>query len=200
MYPPNGTFIYLLGIAGCGKLTIAKAIQRRHSCIIVDNHHINNVIFALVDPDGITPLVPAVWEKVSRVRLAVLETVRDLGKPGRTFIFTNELLEGVPRHNEVFEDLRRTSAERGARLCTIRLQIDPEEAARRATCPGRAEAFKEIDPNEARRKAREAIVLRPQGLVTLNLDVTHLTPDQAAERILAHVHATEAFQETRRGP
>ncbi|WP_374565930.1 hypothetical protein [Ideonella sp.] len=192
MHPPNGTFIYLLGIAGCGKLTIAKAIHRRHGCIIVDNHHINNVIFSLIDPDGITPLVPEVWEKVSRVRAAVLETVRDLGKPGRTFIFTNELLEGIPKHNEVFEDVRRASAERGARLCAVRLQIDPEEAARRATCPGRAEAFKEIDPDNARRKAREATVLRPQGVETLNLDVTRLTPDEAAERILAHVLASEA--------
>lgn len=173
-------------------MTIAKAIQRRHSCVIVDNHHINNVIFALIDPDGITPLVPAVWEKVSRVRSAVLETVRDLAKPGRTFIFTNELLEGIPRHHEIFEDVRRTCVERGARLCTVRLQIDPEEAARRATSPGRAEAFKEIDSNEARRKATEAIVLRPQGLATLNLDVTHLMPDQAAERILAHVYPTGA--------
>lgn len=118
--------------------------------------------------------------------------MRDLGKPGRTFVFTNELLEGVARHGEVFEDVRRAAAERGARLCTVRLQIDPEEAARRATSPGRAEAFKEIDPNEARRKAREATVLRPQGLATLDLDVTHPTPDQAAERILAHAFAAEA--------
>lgn len=188
----NGTFIYLLGIAGSGKLTIAKAIQRQHSSLIVDNHHINNVIFALIDADGVTPLAPAVWDKVARVRLAVLETVRDLAKPGRTFIFTNELLEGIPRHAEVFEDVRRTAAERDARLCTVRLQIDPEEAARRVTSPGRAEAFKEIDPNEARRKATEATVLRPPGLATLDLDVTHLTPDQAAERILAHVRAVEA--------
>jgi thymidylate kinase len=191
MRPPNGTFIYLLGIAGCGKLTIAKAIQKRHSCIIVDNHHINNVIFSLIDPDGVTPLVPAVWEQVSRVRSAVLETVRDLGKPGRMFVFTNELLEGVARHREVFEDVRRTADERGARLCVVRLQIEPEEAARRASSPGRAEAFKEIDSNEARRKAREAIVLRPQDDEFLDLEVTHLTPDQAAQRILAHVQLVE---------
>jgi thymidylate kinase len=190
MNASNGTFIYLLGIAGSGKLTIAKAIQRRHSCLIVDNHHINNVIFALIDPDGVTALPPGIWEQVSRVRTAALETVRDFGQPGRTFLFTNELLEGVPRHAQVFEDVRRTAAERGARLCTVRLKIDPEEAARRIISPGRAEAFKEIDPNEARRKASEAIVLRPPGLATLDLDVTHLMPDEAARRILDHVSAS----------
>jgi hypothetical protein len=73
----------------------------------------------------------------------------------------------------------------------VRLQIEPEEAARRASSPGRAEAFKEIDSNEARRKAKEAIVLRPQDDEFLDLEVTHLTPDQAAQRILAYVQLVE---------
>jgi hypothetical protein len=192
MYPPNGKFIYLLGIAGCGKLTIAKAIQRRRDSIIVDNHHINNVIFALIDPDGVTPLAPEVWNQVSRVRTAVLDTIRDLGKPGRTFIFTNELLDGVQRHLEVFQQVQQTALERGAALSVVRLLISPDEAARRATGPGRAEAYKDVNPVEAKRKASEAVVLRPPGLQSLDLDVTSLTADQAAEQILAYANATEA--------
>jgi shikimate kinase len=50
----NGALIYLIGFAGCGKLTIAKAIQKKIDCILVDNHLINNVIFSLIDPDGKT--------------------------------------------------------------------------------------------------------------------------------------------------
>ena len=44
----NSTIIYLIGFAGCGKLTIAKAIQARYDCILVDNHFINNVILSLM--------------------------------------------------------------------------------------------------------------------------------------------------------
>ena len=53
----NGTIIYLFGFAGCGKLTIAKAIQLKLDCILVDNHRINNVIFSLIDPDGIAKAI-----------------------------------------------------------------------------------------------------------------------------------------------
>ena len=48
----DGAFIYLIGFAGCGKLTIAQAIRARYDCILVDNHSGNNVVFSLIDPDG----------------------------------------------------------------------------------------------------------------------------------------------------
>src|SRR5688500_10955918 len=98
----NGAFIYLIGFAGSGKLTIAKAIQERYDCILVDNHLVNNVIFSLIDPDGKSNLPKTVWLNVGRVRDAVLDTIRDLAKPGRSFIFTNELLEGEERDTQVF--------------------------------------------------------------------------------------------------
>jgi hypothetical protein len=180
----NGAFIYLIGFAGCGKLTIAQAIQARCDCILVDNHLINNVIFSLIDPDGKTKLPDKVWEQVRRVRSAVLNTIRDLAKPGRIFIFTNELLEAEDLHRQIFLEIAELTRHRGALFLPVRLTIAPVELTRRVVSPGRAERFKEIDAQAALTKAQEREVFRPHGFDFLELDVTTITAEEAAERIL----------------
>ena len=180
----NGAFIYLIGFAGCGKLTIAQAIRARCDCILVDNHLINNVIFSLIDPDGKTRLPEKVWEQVLRVRSAALDTIRDLAKPGRNFIFTNELLEGEERDLEIFLEIAELARHRGALFLPVRLTITPVELSRRVTSPGRVERFKEIDPQAALTKASEREVFRPHGFDFIELDVSTTTAEEAAERIL----------------
>jgi hypothetical protein len=180
----NGAFIYLIGFAGCGKLTIAQAIQARCDCILVDNHLINNVIFSLIDPDGKTKLPDKVWEHVRRVRSAVLDTIRDLAKPGRAFIFTNELLEGRERDQQIFLEIADLARHRGTLLLPVRLTIAPGELAQRVISPGRAERFKEIDAQAALTKASECEVYKPHGFDFLEVDVTKITAEEAAERIL----------------
>jgi hypothetical protein len=180
----NGAFIYLIGFAGCGKLTIARAIHAKCDCILVDNHLINNVIFSLIDPDGKTKLPDEVWELVGRVRSAALDTIRDLAKPGRDFIFTNELLEGAESARQLFLDIAELARHRDALFLPVRLTIAPGELARRIISPGRAERFKAIDPQAALAKASEREVFIPCGFDYLEVDVTTLTADEAAERIL----------------
>src|SRR5262245_29704703 len=121
----NGAFIYLIGFAGCGKLTIARAIQKKMDCILVDNHLINNVIFSLIDPDGKTKLPNKVWDNIHQVRSAVFDTIRNLAKPGRTFVFTNELLEGEDYHLKVFADTAELARARNALFLPVRLTISP---------------------------------------------------------------------------
>jgi len=183
----NGAFIYLIGFAGCGKLTIAQAIRARCDCILVDNHLINNVIFSLIDPDGKTKLPDKVWEQVRRVRSAALDTIRDLAKPGRIFIFTNELLESEERDRQIFQEIADLARHRGALFLPARLTIAPVELSRRVVSPGRAEQFKEIDPQAALTKAWEREVFRPHGFDYIELDVTTITAEEAAERILVEL-------------
>ena len=181
----NGAFIYLIGFAGCGKLTIAQAIQMRCDCILVDNHFVNNVIFALIDPDGKTKLPDQVWDNVRRVRAAVLDTIRDVAKPGRTFIFTNELLEGEEQDRQLFLEIAELARHRSALFLPVHLTISPVELARRVVAPGCAERLKAIDPQAAPTKAREREVLRPHGFSFLEIDVTTTTAEEVAEGILA---------------
>jgi hypothetical protein len=188
----NGAVIYLIGFAGCGKLTIAPAIRAKRDCILVDNHFVNNTIFALIDPDGKAPLPDAVWENVRRVRSVVLDTIRDMAKPGRTFVFTNELLEGEERDRQLFLEIADLAHHRGALFLPVRLTISPAELARRIVAPGRAERLKAIDPQAALTKAREREVLRPHGFSFLEIDVTTLTAEEVAESILVNVRKLQA--------
>lgn len=189
----NGAFIYLIGFAGCGKLTIAKAIQARYDCILVDNHFVNNVIFSLIDPDGKTRLPDSVWENVNRVRSAVLDTIRDLSKPGRTFIFTNELLEGEERDLKLFQEIAEIARYRNAFFLPVRLTITPDELARRVISGGRAKQFKETDSQAALLKAQERKVFKPDGFSSLEIDVTTKTAEDVAESILTDLRKKQTF-------
>lgn len=185
----NGVILYLFGFAGCGKLTIARAIQSRYDCILVDNHRINNVIFSLIDPDGKTKLPPRVWKNVALVRSAVLDTIRHLSKPRSSFIFTNELIQGDEGSERVFLDIAKLARSRKAFFLPVRLSISPEELSRRVISPGRAERFKEIDAEAALRKAREQEVFKPLGCDYLDIDITDLTPEEVAQKILLAIPA-----------
>jgi ribose 1,5-bisphosphokinase PhnN len=188
----NGAIIYLFGYSGCGKLTIAKAIQARMDCIVVHNHLINNVIFSLIDPDGKTKLPPAVWTNVRRVRSAAFDTIRDLAKPGRIFILTNCLLDDDPEDADWFQEVVQLAGDRHAYFLPVRLTISPEELARRVVSPGRAEQFKEIDPVNAMQKANRSHVFRPKGHDTLELNITAMSADIAAEQIVTRFRDTFA--------
>lgn len=183
----NGAIIYLIGYSGCGKLTIAKAIRDRLDCIVADNHLINNVIFSLIDPDGKSKLPPAVWRNVRRVRSAAFDTIRDLAKPGRTFVLTNTLLEDNAEDAEWFQEVVQLVSDRNALFLPVRLTITPEELARRVVSVGRAEQFKEIDPISAMETAKRHQVFVPRGHDALELDITSLTAAESAGRIVARL-------------
>ena len=185
----NGAFVYLVGFAGSGKLTIAKEIAKRFDCIVVDNHHINNVIFALIDidVDASGDLSEEVWEHVIRVRMAAMDAIRDLARPGRNFVFTNELIEGVGRHESFFLEVAKVARDRGALLLPVRLLVDARELAQRVASPEREEKLKVTNPDAALAKARAEEVLRPEGYDYMELDVTAIEPEDAAERILAEL-------------
>ena len=184
----NGVIVYLFGYAGCGKLTIARALQAKYDCILVDNHYINNVIFSLLDSDGNSKLPDQVWEQVELIRSAVLNTIRHLSKPNRSFIFTNELLEGEPRAEKVFQAIANVAKDREAAFLPVRLTISPQELARRVISPGRAEHYKETNPDQARKKAQERSVYKPRDIPYLEIDITTLSPDETAKMILEEIH------------
>jgi len=179
----ENTFIYLIGFAGTGKLTISQAIQKLLPALLVDNHLVLNVVFSLIDPDGVSPLPPKVWENAWKVRHIVLDTVRELSKPGRNFIFTNELVDGSSDDRKLFDEVAVLARDRGAFLFPVVLSISPEELSARVVSPGRKEKFKAIDGESARLKSLKYELFKPP-IPHLNLDVTSFSADESAQAIL----------------
>ena len=131
----DNIFLYLLGFAGTGKLTIARAFARSVGAKLVDNHWINNPIFGLIDPDGVSPLPDAVWSQTAKVREAVLETIATLAKPGTNFVFTHDGIEGERYDEDVLRGIQSTAARRGARLIPVRLVCSEDELVRVSNRP-----------------------------------------------------------------
>jgi hypothetical protein len=51
----ENTIFYLIGPPGVGKYTVGRIIATRSGAKLVDNHYWNNVVFGLIEQDGVTP-------------------------------------------------------------------------------------------------------------------------------------------------
>jgi hypothetical protein len=188
----TNTMIYLIGFAGVGKYTIAKAIAAMMAgtlevCKVVDNHYVLNPIFNLIAQDGVTPLPAQVWDNAMQVRLAVLATIEHLSPRDWNFVFTNELTEDSDGSNlMLYSQILKVAQARGSRFVPVRLQCDLEEHLSRVVRPERRERMKDVDPDEARDKHANHKLFMPDHANTLTLDVTGLTPQIAARTVLDH--------------
>jgi hypothetical protein len=179
----TGTIIYIVGPPGVGKYTIGRLLAERLGCRLVDNHFWLNVIFSLVEQDGITPLPKAIWPLAAQVRNAVLETISTLSPPQWSFIFTHSALND-PDELAIFEDVKRVSQHRRSRMVVVRLSCgDPDELARRVAMPERRLRLKEADTVGARRHALLP-TLDPGHADTISVETNGLTADNVAQRII----------------
>jgi hypothetical protein len=184
----TNTMIYLIGFAGVGKYTIAKAIRDLEPCKVVDNHYVLNPIFNLIAQDGVTPLPKQVWDNAMQVRLAVLATIEHLSPRDWNFVFTNELTVDSDGSNlMLYSQILKVAQARGARFVPVRLLCDLEEHLSRVIRPERRERMKGIDPDEARDRHANHKLFMPDHANTLTLNVTGLTPEIAAKTVLDHV-------------
>jgi hypothetical protein len=190
----TNTMIYLIGFAGVGRYTIAKAIRDLEACKVVDNHYVLNPIFNLISQDGVTPLPAQVWEYAMQVRLAVLATIEHLSPKDWNFVFTNELTEDGDGSNlMLYSQILCIAEARGARFVPVRLLCDLEEHLSRVTRPERRERMKGVDPDEARDKHANHKLFVPDHANTLTLNVTGLTSEIAARNSLKlEAHAIES--------
>ena len=182
----DNIFLYLLGFAGTGKLTIARAFARSVGAKVVDNHWINNPIFGLIDPNGVSPLPDAVWSQTAKVREAVLETIATLAKPAANFVFTHDGIEGERYDEDVLRGIQSTAARRGARLIPVRLVCNEDELVRRIQSADRAAMLKCTDPADAIHKSSPP--RRARSKVAWDFDARRDKVDARAKRRgIAHI-------------
>lgn len=180
----ENTVIYLLGLAGTGKYTIAKEICRQEDVHLVDNHLINNPVFSLIELDRKLP--DRVWTNIGKIWEAVVDTMLHLSPPAYSFVLTNELCEDDKNDLEWFQRIEKFTIERNSHFVPVRLSISEEALLQRRDTPERRARLKDTSLERARRSFREKQVLRVEHDNVLNLDVSDIPPEAAARLIINH--------------
>lgn len=184
------TIFLLIGFAGTGKLTVAKALSKqlarqKQTVRLVDNHYVNNPIFNLIDHDGMQPLPWGTWNLVAEVREAVVATIARLSPSEWSFIFTNDLVESAGEREWVSR-LEQLARGKGALFVPVRLLCQKQELYRRVVSKERQRAHKLVSLKLLKEHMRNQKVLDVHHKNTLSMDITKLPPEEAAEHILAH--------------
>lgn len=176
------TIIHLNGWPGVGKQTIGRALADRIGTRFIHNHLLHDVAIVCAGLHS-----PERWPLYETVRAAAYETLSKL-PPNEILVMTNALAANAPREQEAWKHVVDLALARGAVLIPVVLEADQDEHVRRLqseerigrklTDPAVLEEFFSIDQ-----------IHRPEVPELLVLDVACLTPQDAAERIIAHVSA-----------
>jgi hypothetical protein len=184
--------VHLIGFPGVGKFTIAGQIarlaqERGDRFVVMDNHLTSNVIFAVMEVDGVKPLPQQVWDHVGGVREAVYRAIEELSPRDWSFVFTNVLTEDHPDDVAAPERLARLAEARGGPYVPVRVHCDRDELRRRVVNETRRERMKWVDADAvtAFAEGRQLVVL--DGRTPFDIDVTETAAVDAAAQILDHV-------------
>ena len=184
----NNVIVYLIGPPGVGKYSTGKLLAARMPAKLLDNHYWCNPIFEIIEPDGRTPLPPAVWDRTNAVLSAVLETVATLAPPDRNYVFTHAIWDdgGHPLDVMIAGQILSAAERRKARALVVRLSCGATELSGRIAADERAKRLKTRDVSQAERLARlEPLNLNHHWIV--DLDTTELTPQAVADVVMAEI-------------
>lgn len=169
--------LYLIGLPGTGKYTIAKEIAKSNYRI-ADNQLINNPIFSLLNYTGVEQIPQYAWDAIEHIRTGVFNFIENERK--NNYILTNFL--GQDADNILFKRVEKLAQNRGSLFVPIKLLISRKENIKRVTNPERRSRYKSITDEDV--DARLITIEHPHWL---ELNITNLSPQEAAEKILNHV-------------
>lgn len=184
--PRPSPIIHINAFPGTGKLTICHellALLRPPHAKLVHNHLLINPVDAILDRTQ-----PGYQTLRRSVRAAIFHALaHEASTHATAYIFTdfqssNELGAAVCREYAV------CASERGSDFVPVLLHCDVETNLERLVAGDRAQHQKLVDVDLARRFRKDAELYRFAGHpAAFELDVTSLSPREAAGRILEHV-------------
>ncbi|MGI4851225.1 MAG: hypothetical protein ACRYGR_04725 [Janthinobacterium lividum] len=172
------TFIYLIGRPGVGKYTIATEIAKT-GYQICDNQLINNPIFSLLGYDGFMHVPDYAWETIEKIRNSVFNFL--IQERHNNYILTNVVYEG---EESFYKRVEKVALARGSTFIPVKLVISQQEHQRRIQNLDRQLRFKSRDIKHTKSSQSLVGISHPY---LLELDVSHLTPVQSAQKILSHI-------------
>lgn len=172
--------VYLTGKPGVGKYTIAKALSS-HGFIICDNQLVNNPIFELLQYDGYTKIPDFAWDAIARIRDSVFEFLVTYKQ--NNYVLTNNLYEDEG-DKRLYNQVKQMAHLRRSLFVPVRLLITVEEHLKRVTKKERLLRWKSIDPEDVYDQTPLLTIIHPN---LLELNVSYLSAENAAEKILIHI-------------
>jgi len=182
-----GLVVHINGWPGTGKLTIARHLAERLGARLADNHTLINPAEALFACG--TPLYRS-------LRAAIRESVFEhLAKAPaeQSFVFTDALSDDAS-DSGTFEDCAELARKRGARLVAVVIDCDLEENLKRLRRASRTKQHKLTDPGVLVGLREANRLLRGKSDQLIEIDVTALGADAAAEAIAAQIAAPSAVR------
>jgi predicted kinase len=171
--------VHINSYPGVGKLTIGRALADLIGAKLLDNHSVFNVAFALTEFKS-----PAFYDAVREVREIAYRRILDL-PPDVPVVLTNWYSQGSAWGEENWDRAIALAQERGCPLNIVTLTCQPEENERRIQSPGRGAKRKPQDVAFVADNRNGRPLLDRGGDRLLRLDVTHLSANEAAEKIIA---------------
>lgn len=174
--------IHLNGQPGVGKFTVAKHLAEKLNARFIDNHSVINT--AMVCADHGTPEYTRIAHELMSYVCKEL-----INRPtNEIMVFTNCLVEEFKADQTRYELVNNLARERGDVLVPVLLECDIEENMRRVQSDGRAEKQKLTDPEILKNRLTGYTFIHPADEpMSLQLDNTDLTAEEAAEKIYQHV-------------
>ncbi len=185
----RNTIIYLIGVPGVGKYTVAQCLARITGAKVVDNQLINTPVFSVLGYTGLDafPFPEEAWYHIGKIHRAVLSVIRDCCAPSDSFIFTNVLDSTVPGDRAWYRRVEGTAEERKAKFFPVHITCNASTLRRRKGTQDRKKRLKDVDLASIPRWLEDFEVLNFKHPHALSLDTTGTTPQAAAEKILKHV-------------
>ena len=178
--------IYINGYAGVGKFTIGACLLPLlpTPAKFLDNHLLIDPAAALFDRTSseYQPL----RKSLRQLLLSTISTSPEL--KNTTMVFTDQQ-SSSPVGSAVSKEYENAARARRSRFFSIRIQCEEEEHVRRATSKERKDGrtTKLTDESLIRRIRETEDVFSFGGEDELTIDVTELTPQEAAQRVSSFV-------------
>ncbi|AMQ28329.1 TPA: hypothetical protein KKX32_000365 [Legionella pneumophila] len=183
----KNNIILLMGIAGTGKRTIGEEIVAQDNTFRLAHHHdwIDPILKLLgSDASVFWSLDEKGWSVLNQARDVIFNTIAEVAPQDSNFVITNELLANNPWHQEFFNKVLATAKKRQSNLVPVRLVCELDELINRVRSPNRKKYYKTQDVALIQQRFKDDEVFYSSLPTEYTLDVTHLTPKEAAEKIL----------------
>jgi predicted kinase len=180
--------VHLNGMPGAGKLTVARRLAAMLPARLIDNHLVIDLVTAVCDRKP-----PQYGQMISAVTAVVYDFVARSCRAEEIVIFTNALAKDVPEDEARLAAVRSLAARMGSAFVPVLLSCDAAENERRLQMPDRISKGKLANVDDLRQLIARYQIAHDSGHPNaLEIDTTHLTADETAARIAAHLRGLVA--------